>query len=78
VTRPDFEIDASLRAEKLVTRVPPDAQAEAETEDVKLERRQTRRGVSERVHPLARDGGVAVEKRVVGRLVVMETESGRM
>jgi hypothetical protein len=65
VTRPDFEIDSKLRAEKLVTRVPPDAQTEAEGEDVKLERRQTRRGVSERV---------AVEKRLVGRLVVMETE----
>jgi hypothetical protein len=65
VTRPDFEIDARLRAETLVTRVPPDAQAEAEGEDVKLERRQTRRGVSERV---------AVEKRLVGRLVVRDAE----
>ena len=65
---PDFEISARLRAEKLVTRVPPDAQTAAEGGDVTLARQHTRPGLSGHLQAAGGDGHVAVEKRVVGRL----------
>lgn len=72
---PDFEISVSLRAEKLVSRVPPDAQTETLGEEVTLERRQTRHGPSARLEPADHCDDVAVEKQIVGRIAVNRAAS---
>jgi hypothetical protein len=66
VTTPDFEITACLRARKLMTHVPPDAQTEATGEDVTIVRRQRRRGLPAKTESGGRYSDIVVEKRLAG------------
>ena len=65
MNRPDFEINAILRARKLTTLVVPDSEMQVEGE-VKLERREVRTG--QPLHARKTEEGVAVDKQVTGRL----------
>jgi hypothetical protein len=69
VTTPDLEITASLRARSLISHVPPDSQTQSEGEDVELPRDQRRRGLPTQVQPGRHYDDVAIEKRVLGRIV---------
>jgi hypothetical protein len=64
----DFEIAASLRAEKLSVRAPPEARMESEGDDVELDRHESRRGLPSELQPSASYDAVTVQKHVTGRL----------
>jgi hypothetical protein len=64
VTRPDFEVNARLRAREVVALVPPDTQTEGEA--VTLAREQTSSGLPAELEPGKRYRDVVVEKRLVG------------
>ena len=65
---PDFEITAALRARKLVSHIPPDAQTDATRAGVTLERRETRSGLPTKMARGARYDDVVVEKRIVAQM----------
>ncbi len=65
----DFEIAASLRAQKLTVRAPPEARIEPESDDMELDRRESRAGLPNELQPSASYEAVSVEKQVLGRLV---------
>ena len=64
----DFDLSAGLRARALVSHVPPNALLEKEGDDVALDRAEARQGLPAELRPGGRYDGVAVEKRVVGRV----------
>jgi hypothetical protein len=65
---PDFELSASVRARKLVTHVPPEAQTETTGDDVTLAHRETRIRLPPKMEPGGRYDDVVVEKQVVGEM----------
>ncbi len=71
MTAPDFEIDASIRAKRLVAHVPPDAQTRTEGEEVRLAREEQRSGVPAKMESGERYSDVVIHKRIVG-----ETQHG--
>jgi hypothetical protein len=69
VSPPDFEIKASIRAKRLVARVPPDAQTRAEgEEDVTLTRHEQRSGAPETMEAGKPYSDVVIDKRIVGEM----------
>jgi hypothetical protein len=67
--RPDFEIEASLRAKLLTVRAPPDGKTEPAGTGVTIARRERRSGLPPRTHPDESYAKLAVEKEVLGSLV---------
>jgi hypothetical protein len=68
----DFEIDARLRAKRLVPHVPPDVQTHAEGEEVALAREEQRSSsVPARMESGEHYSDVVINKRIVG-----ETQHG--
>lgn len=66
---PDFEIKASIRAKRLVARVPPHAQTRAEgKEEVTLTRHEQRSGVPETMEAGESYSDVVIDKRIVGEM----------
>jgi hypothetical protein len=63
---PDFELLASLRADKLTSRTPPDARVDGT--GVTLERQEARSGLSPRTEAGERYENVAIARRVLGEL----------
>jgi hypothetical protein len=76
VTAPDFEINASIRAKRLVAHVPPDAQTRAEGEDVTLARHEQRSGVPATIEACERYSDVVIDKRIVGEVQHGHTSGG--
>jgi hypothetical protein len=69
VSPPDFEIKASIRAKRLVARVPPNAQTRAEREEeVTLTRHEQRSGVPETMEAGEPYSDVVIDKRIVGEI----------
>jgi hypothetical protein len=69
VSPPDFEIKASIRAKRLVARVPPNAQTRAEgEEEVTLTRHEQRSGVPETMVAGQPYSDVVIDKRIVGEM----------
>jgi hypothetical protein len=69
VSPPDFEIKASIRAKRLVARVPPNAQTRAEgEEEVTLTRLEQRSGVPETMEAGESYSDVVIDKRIVGEM----------
>jgi hypothetical protein len=66
VSAPDFEINASIRAKRLVAHVPPDAQTRAESEEVTLTHHEQRSGVPATIEAGERYSDVVIDKRIVG------------
>jgi hypothetical protein len=66
VSTPDFEINASIRAKRLVAHVPPDAQTRAESEEVTLAHHEQRSGVPATIEAGERYSDVVIDKRIVG------------
>jgi len=66
VTAPDFEIDARIRAKRLVAHIPPDAQMQAEGEEVTLVREEQRSGAPARMESRKRYSDVIIDKRIAG------------
>jgi hypothetical protein len=71
MSAPDFEINTSIRAKRLVARVPPDAQTRAEGEGVTLARHEQRSGVPTTMEAGERYSDIAIDKRIIG-----ETQRG--
>ena len=65
---PDFEIKASIRAKRLVARVPPNAETRAEGEEVTLTRHEQRSGVPETMEAGEPYSDVVIDKRIVGEM----------
>ena len=61
---PDFVIRASLRADELTSRTPPDP--ETRPEGAELERRETREGLPEHLEPGERYEHIAIERHLLG------------
>jgi hypothetical protein len=74
---PDFELIGGLRAQVLVSHVPPSALLETEGEDVVLEGESARQGLPEEMKPRGTYGDVAVQKRVVGTMAAPRSRGGR-
>jgi hypothetical protein len=66
VSVPDFEIDVSLRARRLMPLVPPDA--EVSPEGVEVDREQVGNGLPEEIEPAGSYERVEVSKRLQGVL----------
>lgn len=66
MSTPDFEINASIRAKRLVAHVPPDAQTRAESEEVTLAHHEQRSGVPATIEAGERYSDVVIDKRIVG------------
>jgi hypothetical protein len=66
VSTPDFEINASIRAKRLVAHAPPDAQTRAEGDEVALARHEERSGVPMTIEAGQRYSEVVIDKRIFG------------
>jgi hypothetical protein len=66
VTAPDFEINARIRAKRLVPHVPPEARTEGE--EVTLARDEERTGVPARIASGEHYSDVVIDKRIVGEM----------
>jgi hypothetical protein len=72
----DFEIDARIRAKRLVPHVPPDAQTHAEGEDVTLAREEQRSSVPAEMESGERYSDIVIDKRIVGDTQHGDTTGG--
>jgi hypothetical protein len=68
MTAPDFELFVSLRAERLVDHLTPDADAQTEGENVDLARDEARRGLPTQAQRGRRYDAVVIERRVLGQI----------
>jgi hypothetical protein len=76
VTAPAFEINAGIRAKRLVAHVPPDAQTRTEGEEVTLARHEQRSGVPATIEAGELYSDVVIDKRIVGEMQHGHTTGG--
>jgi hypothetical protein len=67
VTAPDFELFVSLRAERLVDHLTPDAETQTDGENVDLAREEAPRGFPTQAKRRRRHE-VVIERRVLGQI----------
>lgn len=71
---PDFEIEVRLRAQELLTLVPPSAQTMPHGEGTVLGRRQTRRGLPTEMTAGARYSDVLAEKQIRASIALLAAD----
>jgi hypothetical protein len=67
VSRPDFEVQASLRARRLKAKVPPSGSVDAD-DGVELDRDESRTNLPRELDPAGTYADVQIEHKVIGRV----------